>query len=303
MDHLLALRAFVRIAEAGSFAKAADTMNLPRSSVSKLLQDLEAHLGTKLLERTTRAVTITDDGAAYLERAVRVLADIDEMDDALAGGRIAPKGRLRVDAGSSLANMILIPALPSFRAQYPEIDLQFGISDRHVDLIGDGVDCVIRTGPLTDSSMVARKLCELRWVTCASPGYLQGRVVPQAPGDLEAGHQIVGYFSAASGRTMPLRYRQGGKPVEIAPGPGVSVNESTAHLSSLLCGLGLGQTYEFMARPHLERGELVELLPEWQPPNHALYLVTPASRFPNRKLRAFSDWAMTLFVDYDNRAG
>jgi LysR family transcriptional regulator for bpeEF and oprC len=302
LDHLLALRAFVRIAEAGSFARAADTMNLPRSSVSKLLQDLEGHLGTKLLERTTRAVTMTEDGAVYHERALRVLAEIDEMDSAVAEARIAPKGRLRVDAGSSLANIILIPALSSFREAYPDIDLQLGISDRHIDLIGEGIDCVIRTGSLADTSMIARKLCELDWVTCSAPAYLEGRKVPEQPADLEKDHRIVGYFSAASGRTMPLRYARGDEQIEIVPRSGIAVNESTAHLNTLLFGLGVGQTYGFMMRPHAESGALVELLPEWKPKSYALHLVYPASRFPSQKLRVFSDWVASLFSAYDRRA-
>lgn len=301
MDHLLALRAFVRIAEAGSFARAADTMNLPRSSVSKLVQDLEAHLGTKLLERTTRAVTITDDGATYLERALGVLADIDEMDSMVAGARVAPRGRLRVDVGSSLANIVLIPALRSFQEKYPDIDLQFGISDRQVDLVGEGVDCVIRAGQLADTSLVARKLCELDWVTCAAPAYLEGRALPARPADLEGDHRIVGYFSAATGRTMPLRYLLGEKPIEITPKSGIAVNESTAHLTSLLSGLGIGQTYGFMARPHFRSGALVELLADHRPPNNVLHLVYPASRFPSQKLRAFADWAAAAFAPCNTR--
>jgi len=155
---MLALRAFVRIAEAGSFAKAADAMNMPRSTASKLLQDLEAHLGTKLVVRTTRAVTMTDDGAAYYERALRVLADVGDMDAAVSSARSAPKGRLRIDIGSVLANLILIPALPDFQEEYPDIELQLGIGDRPVDLVGEGVDAVIRAGDLADTSMIAPAL-------------------------------------------------------------------------------------------------------------------------------------------------
>lgn len=288
MDHLLALRAFVRIAEAGSFAKAADSMNLPRSSVSKLLQDLEAHLGTKLVERTTRAVTVTHEGAAYRERAARVLAEIDEMDSTVASGRIAPKGRLRVDVGSSIANILIIPALPSFHAAYPEIELQLGISDRPVDLIGEGVDCVLRTGALPDNtSLVARKLCELDWVTCAAPAYLAGRPMPQRPEDLE-GHSIIAYFSAETGRPMPLRYIVDEEPLEITVRYSLAVNESTAHITALSAGLGIGQTFGFMMR---QQGDaLVELLSDFKPKRHVLNLVYPASRFPSQKLRAFSDW-------------
>jgi DNA-binding transcriptional LysR family regulator len=301
LDHILALRAFVRIAEAGSFAKAADSMNLPRSSVSKLLQDLEAHLGTKLLERTTRALTITPEGTAYHERAVRLLADLDDMDSTVANSRSVPRGRLRVDIGSILANLILIPALPAFCAEYPDIELQLGVSDRPADVVGEGIDCVIRGGALADTALVARRLCEIDYVTCAAPAYLDGKELPTAPGDIETSHRVVSYFSASGGKSFPLRFARGDEHVEFLGRSGIAVNESTAHLTSLLAGLGIGQTFGFMARPHLATGALVELFPEWKPQNHTLHLVYPASRFPSPKLRAFADWVATIFAPYDRR--
>lgn len=242
MDQILAIRTFVRVAEAGSFAKAADTMNLPRSSVSKLVQDLEAHLGTKLVERTTRSVTMTTEGVAYHERALKLLADLDDMDGTVAGSRSAPKGKLRVDIGSVLANQILIPALSDFQHLYPDIDLMLGVSDRPADLISEGIDCVIRGGALSDSSMKARKLCELDYVICASPAYLNGLELPERPEDIEQ-HRIVSYFSASSGKRFPLRFQHGEERSEYLPASGgVSVNESTAHLNALLSGLGIGQS-------------------------------------------------------------
>lgn len=303
MDHLLALRAFVRIAEAGSFTKAADSMNLPRSSVSKLIQDLEAHLGAKLVERTTRAVTVTEEGAAYRERALRVLADIDDMDATAAGSRAAPRGRLRVDIGSVLANLIVIPVLGEFTRLYPDIELQLGVSDRSVDLIGEGVDCVIRGGSLTDSALKARRLCELDYVVCAAPSYLEGREVPRKPRDLEHGHQIVSYFSASTGRLFPLRFTAGEETTEIPATGGIAVNESTAHISALLAGLGIGQTFGFLARPHFEQGRLVELLADFKPANHPLHLVWPADRFANPRLKVFSDWVAGVFERVDHRRG
>lgn len=291
----------MRVAEAGSFAKAADSMNLPRSSVSKLVQDLEAHLGTKLVERTTRSVTMTTEGVTYHERAVRLLADLDDMDGTVAGARSTPKGKLRIDIGSVLANEILIPALADFQLQYPDIDLMLGVSDRSADLIGEGIDCVIRGGALADSSMMARKLCELDYLLCAAPSYLNGREPPAHPDDFQ-GHRVVSYFSASSGKRFPLRFQRGEERAEYAPGPGgISVNESTAHLNALLAGLGIGQSFGFLARPHIERGSLVEFLPEWKPENHTLHLVYPADRFPNPRLRAFADWAARIFERVDAR--
>lgn len=301
MDQILAIRTFVRVAEAGSFAKAADTMNLPRSSVSKLVQDLEAHLGTKLVERTTRSVTMTSEGVTYHERALRLLADLDDMDGTVAGSRSVPKGKLRVDVGSVLANEILIPSLPDFQNQYPDIDLMLGVSDRSADLIGEGIDCVIRGGSLADSSMKARKLCELDYVLCAAPFYLSQRKVPVHPDDM-SDHRIVSYFSASSGKRFPLRFERGDERSEYVPNSaGISVNESTAHLRSLISGLGIGQSFGFLVRPHIQSGALVELLADWKPENHNLHLVYPADRFPNPRLRAFSDWAATLFGQVDAR--
>ncbi|MFJ6326892.1 MULTISPECIES: LysR family transcriptional regulator [unclassified Rhizobium] len=301
MDQILAIRTFVRVAEAGSFAKAADGMNLPRSSVSKLVQDLEAHLGTKLVERTTRSVTMTTEGLAYHERALRLLADLDDMDGTVGGSRSMPKGRLRVDIGSVLANEILIPSLSDFQRQYPDINLMLGVSDRSVDLIGEGIDCVIRGGSLADSTMKARKLCELDYVLCAAPAYMEGRDRPLHPDDLQ-GHRVVSYFSASSGKRFSLRFKHRDERAEHVPASsGISVNESTAHLNALLAGLGIGQSFGFLARPHIENGSLVELLPDWKPENHTLHLLYPADRFPNPRLRAFADWAGKVFERFDAR--
>lgn len=298
MDQLLALRAFVRIAEAGTFAKAADSLNLPKPSVTKLIQALEAQLGTKLLLRTTRRVSVTPEGAAYYERAIRLLADLEDMDAAAGQQRAQPKGRLRVDIGSSLANLILIPALADFRARYPEIQLELGVSDRPTDLISEGVDCVIRGGALPDSSLVARRLAELDYVTCASPAYLRAHGRPLHPEELQqpGRHQLLQYFSALTGRPFPLYFRRGDEPeLEIRGPAALAVNESTAHLNALLAGLGLGQTFSFMAQPYLERGQLLPLLAEWRRQRHPLHLLYPANRHLNAKLRVFVDWTVELF--------
>jgi LysR family transcriptional regulator for bpeEF and oprC len=168
MDQLGAIRAFVRVVEAGSFAKAADTMGAPRSTVSKLVQDLEASLSLKLLERTTRSVTVTPEGVAYYERAIRLIADFDEMNNEATRGRLATRGKLRVDVGGTFANAILIPRLPEFYALYPEIELQLGVTERQADIVEEGIDCVIRAGDLPNASLVARKLCSVEIVTCAT---------------------------------------------------------------------------------------------------------------------------------------
>lgn len=312
MDQLLALRVFVRIAETGAFARAADSLLIPRPTVTKLVQDLEAHLGTKLLQRTTRRVSVTAEGAAYYERAARLIGELEEMDANAASARVQLRGRLRVDIGSSLANLILIPALPEFRARFPDIQLDLGVSDRPVDLIGDAVDCVIRGGELADTSLVARRIANLDYVTCASPVYLGARGVPRHPSELAAlpadgtmtagaGHAVVSYFSSLTGRPFALHFRRGSDDLIVEARTSVGVNESTAHLSALLAGLGLGQTFRFMAEPHLRSGALRSVLEDWTRPRHPLHLVYPSARHLNAKLRVFSDWVAGVFAPYDDR--
>src|SRR5262245_3293107 len=172
MDQLTAMRAFVRVVEAGSFTRAANLLAIPKPTISKLIQELEAHIHTKLLNRTTRRVTVTPDGAAYYERVVRLLADLDELDGSMTQSQATPKGRLRIDMSASLAMLILIPALPAFHARYPDIQIDLGVTDRLVDLVGENVDCVVRAGELTDQSLIARRIGDCHFVACATPSYL-----------------------------------------------------------------------------------------------------------------------------------
>ena len=212
MDQLLALRVFARIADTGTFIKAAESLKLPPSTATKLIQELESHLGVKLLHRTTRRVSVTPEGAAYYERAIRVIGDIDDMDGFVANERAQPKGKLRIDVPSILANTILVPALHTFRSRYRDIEITLGVSDRNIDMIGDGVDCVIRGNPLPASSLIARRIAELDYVTCASSSYVKGvrcSVPPKTTG--AASHHlqqfIAAYGQAISAALRPARRR------------------------------------------------------------------------------------------------
>jgi LysR family transcriptional regulator, regulator for bpeEF and oprC len=234
------------------------------------------------------------------------------MDEAAAGARVQARGRIRVDIGSVLANMILIPALPEFRARYPELHIDLGVSDRPVDLIGEGVDCVVRGGALADTSLVARRIADLDWVTCASPVYLKARGRPKHPSDLTArehkpgdasrvpGHAIVGYFSSLTGRAFPLEFHRGEEHLQVSGQTVVAVNESTAHLSALLSGMGLGQAFKFMAQPHVANDRLRLVLTDWTRPRHPLYVVYPASRHLSAKVRLFVDWVAEVFAPFDD---
>jgi DNA-binding transcriptional LysR family regulator len=292
---------FVRVAEAGSFGKAADQLSLPRSTASKLIQDLEEHLGAKLIQRTTRTINITPEGAQYYERARRLIGDLEEMDASARGTRAQPKGRLRVDVGSILANQILLPALPQFQAAYPDIELRLGVSDRPADLVSEGIDCVIRGGALADTTLIARKLCEMDFVTCCHASYIERHGRPAHPAELEQGHHIVGYFSSLTGKVVPLRFLRGEEALEINAHAAVAVNESTAHLTALQGGLGIGQTFAWFVREGLARGGMVKLLEDWQQPRHPLYIMYPPNRHLNATVRVFVDWAVRLFSEVDDR--
>src|SRR5882724_9280158 len=200
MDQMTAMRAFARVVEVGTFTRAAQLLEMPKPTLSKLIQGLESHLRTKLLNRTTRRVAVTADGAAYYERVVRILADVDELDGSMTLSQASPKGRLRIDISASLALLILIPALPQFHARYPDIQIDLGVTDRPVDLVGENVDCVVRAVEITDQSLIARRIAEMRFVSCAAPDYLARQGAPRHPAELMRNHTVVGYFNASSAR-------------------------------------------------------------------------------------------------------
>jgi len=297
LNVLLAMQVYARVVEAGTFTRAADSLQMPKPTVTKLVQALEGHLRMKLLNRTTRKVSVTLDGAAYYERATRLLGDLEDIESSGANAQASPKGRLRVDAGGTIATMFIIPALPAFVDRYPEIRLDFGVSDRMVDLVGENVDCVIRAGALTEQeqSLVARHIGDLPWVTCATPKYLKRYGTPTHPSDLDSGHVIAAHVSARTGRVLPLVFERDGKRIEIEARHTVAVNESNAHLSAARAGLGIAQMPAFMMK-QAALGELKPVLAVWQPgpiPVHVLY---PANRHLSAKVRVFVDWITALFA-------
>jgi DNA-binding transcriptional LysR family regulator len=295
MDQLQAIRAFARVVEAGTFTRAADSLGMPNATLTKLVQGLEAHLRVKLLQRTTRRVSVTPEGAQYYEKTQRLLKELDDVDASFSAAHSRPRGHLRVDMGSSVASLLVLPALPAFHARYPDIRIDLGVSDRHVNLIGDNVDCVIRGGALTDLSLIGRQIGSAAWVTCATPGYLNGRSLPRHPRDLEDGHLLVNYLSARTGRAVPLQFARGAEKIEIASSAAVGVNESNAHCAAGLAGLGVIQTFAYAAQPHIDSGALVPLLPDWQPAPYPFYIVYPSNRHVSSRLRVFIDWVGDRF--------
>jgi LysR family transcriptional regulator, regulator for bpeEF and oprC len=253
MDHhLLAIRVFNRVVETGGFTRAADSLRMPKATVTKLIQSLEDHLQTKLFKRTTRSVSVTPEGECYYQRTVKWLAELEQMEGSMTESQSAPQGVLRIDVGGATARQLLLPALPDFIARYPQIQIDLGVGDRLIDLINDSADCVIRSGPLADSSLIARRLFELEWVTCATQAYLAHYGTPQHPCDLELGYPLAHYRHALNDRILPLHFVDRGKEIDIQHRYHVSVNESNALLAAALAGLGIIQTFRFMAQPHLD---------------------------------------------------
>ncbi len=295
MDQLLAMRAFARVVEASGFTRAADSLDMPIATVSKLVRELEAHLAVSLLQRTTRRVTVTPEGQDYYAKCMRILRDLEDIDASFNLARGKPRGQLRIDVGGSTARDVLIPLLPDFVARYPDIRIELGVSDRAVDLIGDNVDCVIRGGPLDSSSLVARHLGNAALITCATPGYLKQFGTPAYPDELKNGHRLVSYVLSQTGRAVPFRFEHAGEKIEIKVEHRMGVNESNAHLAACVAGLGIVQTFSYAAEQALRDGSLVEILKPWRPSPYPFHVVYPQTRHVTHRLRVFIDWVVEVF--------
>lgn len=299
MDRFDAMQAFARVVETGSFTKAAATLHMSKTTVTQLIQQLEARLRVRLLNRTTRKVNVTADGAAYYERVVRLLVDMDDAETSLSSASMTPRGRLRVDVPSPLARMLLMPALPAFFARYPEIQLTVGVSDRIVDIIGENVDCVVRGGEITDQSLVARHVGDLQLGIYATPGYLQRFGTPVHPRELEEGqHKTIGFLWFRTGKTLPYAMQRGEERIEVQTRPQLTVDDGNAHLAAGLAGLGMLWLPQYMAKPHLISGELLPLFEDWHMSPMPIYLAFPPNRHVSAKVRVFIDWIIELMAEH-----
>lgn len=304
MDRFDAMQAFARVVESGSFTKAADTLHISKTTVTQLVQQLEARLRVRLLNRTTRQVNVTADGAAYYERVVRLLADMDDAETSLSGAAAAPRGRLRVDVPSPLARLVLIPALPDFHAQYPDIQLDMGVSDRIVNIIGENVDCVVRGGELTDQSLMARHVGDLQLGVYAAPSYLARAGTPLHPRELEGTHhRVVGFLWARTGKALPYAMRAGSEAITVQGRYVLAVDDGNAYLAAGVAGLGVLWLPGYMAKAHLARGELVPLFGGWSLAPMPLYVAYAPNRHVSAKLRVFIDWVVALMAQHAPVAG
>jgi DNA-binding transcriptional LysR family regulator len=299
MDRFDAMLAFARVVEAGSFTKAADTLHMSKTTVTQLVQQLEARLRVKLLNRTTRKVNLTADGAVYYERVVRLLGDLDDAETSLSGAATVPRGRLRVDVPSPLASTLLVPALADFHGRYPDIQIDMGVSDRIVDLIGEKVDCVVRGGELSDQSLMARKVGDLQLGVYAAPSYLQRLGRPAHPLDLEdSAHRVVGFLWARTGKALPYAMGKGDENIHVQGRYVLAVDDGNAYLAAGIAGLGMLWLPAYMAKAPVAAGQLLPLFEDWQMEPMPLYVAYPPNRHVSLKLRVFIDWVVEVMAEH-----
>ncbi|MGV2980873.1 LysR family transcriptional regulator [Camelimonas sp. ID_303_24] len=292
MDRIDQFRIFARVVEATSFTRAAQSLGLPRSTVSAAVLGLEMRLNARLLHRTTRKVSLTQDGRLFYERCLQLLADVAEVED-LFRPSAGPKGTLRIDAPGRIGRLIIAPALPGFLEQYPGVNITLGVTDRAVDLIADSVDCVVRVGPQRDSGLIARPIGALPLINVASPAYLARHGAPATPADLD-GHFAVNYASPSGGRVEAWEWIDNGVQHARPMAARVTVNNAEASIACCLAGLGLIQIPAYDVARHLAAGELVEVMPAWRPEPLPIMLLYPDRRHAPHRLRLFADWLVAL---------
>jgi DNA-binding transcriptional LysR family regulator len=297
MDRFEAMRLFTRVVERRSFTQAANDIGLPRSTATQVIHQLERRLGVRLLQRTTRVVRPTLDGEAYYRRCLAILQDIEDAEGAFSGTK--PKGMLRIEVQGTLARHFLMPNLPAFFAQYPEIEVSMSESDRWVDLVHEGVDCALRWGELPDSGLVARRLAVLTRITCASSAYLKRLGRPKSLEDLDAGHQMVGLRRFTTGELEPLSFEVDGQIHKTSLPAPFSVTGPESYLLATRLGLGLAQMPHFHVAEDLKRGNLVALLADSPPPSAPVSLMYAQNRQLSPRVRVFSDWLARQFNKSD----
>ena len=296
MDRFEAIRLFTRIVELGSFSRAAEQLGITRAGATQAIQQLEARLGVRLLARTTRQVTPTLDGSDYYQRCSAILADLDDTEAAFSQASRAPRGRIRVDLPGSLCRLVLMPALADFCRRYPEIRIELSVSDRQIDPLREGVDCVLRIGALDDDlPLVARRLATLPLVSCASRAYLERHGRPHSLAQLQ-GHHAVDNLSATTGKAFAFEFVREGQVERLNLPASVAVNDGGGYVAACCAGLGLIQVPLFHVARQLASGELEEVLPTHRPPAMPLHLLYAPNRQPTARLRAFIDWAGELFA-------
>ena len=293
MDRLFNLRVFIRLAETLNFSEAAATLQIARSSVSKAVQDIESEVGVRLVHRSTRKVSLTPNGAVFYRKCVLLVRDADALSTMFDAPVVNPKGRLRVSVPTRIGRLLLAPELTTFFDRFPEIELDLASTDRPVDLIGEGFDCVIRVGEQKDSGLVSRKLGELAMMNCASPDYLARKGEPKKLADLSK-HSAVGYVSVRNKRDYGWEYMVRGQPKTMQMPCSVRVNNAELYIACCLSGLGLIQVPAFDVREAIATGHLIEVLPRHPSKPMPISIVSPDRSSKTPAVDAFANWAGEL---------
>lgn len=301
MDKLSAMSTFVKVVEVGSFTRAADALSLPKARVSQRVSDLEAHLGVRLLHRTTRTLSLTDDGRAYFEKCRLLLQQLEELESTLQGGTAVPAGNLRVDSLVSVARWVIAPRLHDFAARYPNVQLRLGSSDRISHLLEEGLDCAIRGGVLEDSTMVARHLCDLELGLYASPNHLSSVGSLQGPDDLRTLKRL-SWFSGRNRNPLAWELASGAERFVLEPGDGVLFDDPDVAITACMAGSGICPGAPFAVEPFVRAGTLVPVLPHWHFPPRPIHLVYPAAKHLSVRVRCFVNWVIEVFAA-DQRIG
>jgi DNA-binding transcriptional LysR family regulator len=299
MDRITAMNAFVRVVEAGTFTKAADTLDVPNATVTRLIQALEEDLKVRLLHRTTRSVTVTPEGATYYERVVRLLADLSDIESSTRLSQGKPAGRVRVEAAAAIGAMVIVPALGDFYRQYPDVEVDLGVSNRRTDVVADGIDCAIRAGEVSDLQMVARRIGVFDFTTCASPAFLKTCRAPLSPQDLSQ-CPTIGLASTRNGRALTFRFMEGEAETELNLDHKLVVDDTNSYVSAGLSGLGIIQSPNYAVTRAIKSGELVPLLQDWRTPTRPLSVLYAPNRYLSAKVRVFIDWTIALFERHED---
>ncbi|MGC6389960.1 LysR family transcriptional regulator [Ewingella sp. S1.OA.A_B6] len=297
MDKIQSMQVFIRVAELSNFTRAAESLGMPKGSVSRLVQQLETRMSARLLHRSTRRVQLTQDGQVFYARCKELLANMDELESMFQSHPSSVSGRLRVDMSVAMARDLVLPRLSEFLNRYPAIEIELSSTDHRVDVVREGFDCVVRVGAMKDSGLIARPLGEFSIINCASPGYLQRYGTPEHPDQLTQ-HAMVHYEQVLGGRAIGFEYLAGNVLKVVKTGGAVTVNSTQTYSSACLAGLGIIQVPLTGVREALASGKLVKILPQFLAPPMQVSLVYPHRLNLSRRAKVFMDWLTEIARDF-----
>jgi LysR family transcriptional regulator for bpeEF and oprC len=289
MNQIRAMRVFLRVAELGSLTAASADLGYSRGMASSILNELEAYLGVRLVERTTRATRLTAEGAHYADRARDILAQIEALEDEVGGSEKEPVGHLRVQIPPGLLRVVLAAELPDFFRRYSGITLEILSRNALPDFMADRLDAAVFVGDMPDSSLVSRRLSLMPLITVAAPGYLARNATPATPDDL-TGHALISLISSRTGLPIRWRYGRGAAAVELSPAPRLAVESADTAIAAAVGGIGIMQVTSYLVWSHVREGRLVPILDDWRPASAEARLVMPPGRHRPKKLKAFEDF-------------